>query len=293
MKKYTLLSFVSLVTLLGLLATDRSQPHVCTHIRSVDLLADDIPLLAASSTYDINAVRAGRGEVPRIKVTALSSRKPELTDSTPDRKAMFIKAMLPMILQVNEKILADRMYLTKLMKRSYIQLTDHEKAWVAHMAQRYKVPSPNMRDLLNKMDIVPPSLALGQSVEESGWGLSDVAAEKNSPFGQRVSVHKTAADGTTEKLYKLKTFNSLYAAIEGYIHNINSHGAYEGLRNKRKAMREQGKTISGYHLADGLTKYSELGRVYVRKVQNIILQNELTAFDKATLNKPSFSNASL
>ena len=82
---------------------------------------------------------------------------------------MFLKTMLPMILQVNEAIMADREHLAHLMKRSYTQLTMSEKMWVARLAQKYKVSPHNMSGLLHRLDMVPPSLALGQSVVESGW----------------------------------------------------------------------------------------------------------------------------
>ena len=46
------------------------------------------------------------------------------------------------------------------------------------------------------MDIIPPSLALAQSAEESGWGTSRFAQEGNALFGQRVWVeHKKGLVG--------------------------------------------------------------------------------------------------
>ena len=282
LRKRTLSIFLSLAWASCLLTGDRVSTTECTHIRSVDLLSDDIPLLSASASYDIKAVRKGNASVPRIKVEKLSSKKEDQNTST--RKDMFLKTMLPMILQVNEAIMADREHLAHLMKRSYTQLTMSEKMWVARLAQKYKVSPHNMSGLLHRLDMVPPSLALGQSVVESGWGMDGLAEKRKSPFGHRVTVHKSSATGAMKKTYKLKSFDSLYAAVEGYIHNINTHSAYASLRDKRGAMRKQGKTIDGFHLANGLTKYSELGQAYVRKVQNIIRQNDLTSFDKALLN---------
>ena len=39
-------------------------------------------------------------------------------------------------------------------------------------------------ELLNRIDIVPPALALAQSIEESGWGTSRFALLGNAVFGQ-------------------------------------------------------------------------------------------------------------
>ena len=271
-----------LVALLFSLCGDQGSPQAVCHIRSLDLGAEALPLVMASTHgYDIKNVRQGRQAVPRIKVETLTP-SPVNPGAKRGRKEAFLKTMLPMILQVNEKILADRQRLRELMARSYTHLSASERAWIQRLATRYKVSPRNTHELLHRLDIVPPSLALGQSVVESGWGGHPLAAKKNSPFGHRELIRSSTAK-TSHSRYRLKTFDSLHDSIVGYIHNINTHGAYKSLREQRSLMRKKGETISGYKLASGLTRYSELGHAYVQKIQHIIRQNDLAAFDDAYL----------
>ena len=49
----------------------------------------------------------------------------------------------------------------------------------------YKVKNGDFNLLLERADIIPPSLAIAQAAYESGWGTSRFALEGNSLFGQR------------------------------------------------------------------------------------------------------------
>ena len=47
-----------------------------------------------------------------------------------------------------------------------------------------RLDSNALAELLMRVDIVPPSLALAQAADESGWGTSRFAEQGNSLFGQ-------------------------------------------------------------------------------------------------------------
>jgi Bax protein len=57
-------------------------------------------------------------------------------------------------------------------------LNEAEQAWLQTITTQYKVtlPEPLSSEVLNtlrsRVDIVPPSLGMAQSAEESGWGTS-------------------------------------------------------------------------------------------------------------------------
>ena len=57
--------------------------------------------------------------------------------------------------------------------------------------------------------------------------------------------------------------------------NINSHKAYQELRDIRQSLRAQGQKLTGSRLAQGLGYYSERGNLYVKELIAMIKQNQL------------------
>src|SRR3546814_19344611 len=57
--------------------------------------------------------------------------------------------------------------------------------WLEDVAQWYGAEPGNAADLLSRIDALPPSLALAQAAQESGWGPSRFALGANALFGQR------------------------------------------------------------------------------------------------------------
>ncbi len=66
--------------------------------------------------YRLTEVRAGEAEVPRIYLTSLPHDLAGIR-SVDDRKAAFIKLMLPLVLRVNEELLEDRARVEQLVRR--------------------------------------------------------------------------------------------------------------------------------------------------------------------------------
>ncbi len=60
--------------------------------------------------------------------------------------------------------------------------------WLNDKFQQYKVKNSSVKELLVKMDIIPPSLAIAQAAYESGWGTSRFAIEGNALFGEASSA---------------------------------------------------------------------------------------------------------
>jgi Bax protein len=251
-----------------------SAPKVVQH--------QELPLVFASGKYSIDQVRQGDGVVPRISVDSFPAQY-SIRLTANQKKDAFLKTMLPMILQANERVLVERQRYLDTMSHNR-PLTESDRVWLLSLSKRYGVDFRNSHGMLQRLDVVPASLALGQSAAESGWGLSGIAAKKKSPFGHRVKIREKSNAGGIRHRYTLRTFTSLHEAIEAYIHNINTHPAYANLRNLRYNLRSKGLKADGLQLAVGLTKYSELGLTYVKKVQKIIRQNNLTQFDGAILD---------
>ena len=238
-----------------------------------------LPFVLASAKYNLDKVRTG-DDVPRIRVDKLP-RRWGLRLSGAQRKDLFLKTLLPLILEENEQIEQTRKRLIRIVSRKHHHIMPEERKWLAELATTYRCKSHSPHQLLAHVDVIPPSMALGQGIVESGWGIGSVAFEKSSPFG-----HRPVRQQGKKRRVVLKEFESLPHAVKAYIHNINSHPAYKNLRHIRQKMRKEKGFLDAHALAQGLHPYSELGQTYVQKVQKIMRQNALEQFDQANL-RPS------
>ena len=243
--------------------------------------------------YRLEAIRQGARPVPRVFVTVMPADMLGL-DSIEHRKTVFFKSMLPLILHVNEEILEQRQRLLDLQKRIRAdqKLSTEERLWIEDMADRYEVKSADLDDLLRRIDVIPPSLALAQAAEESGWGTSRFAQKGKALFGQR-TFHQTSglvpAERPDGERHKIKSFGRLLDGVHSYARNLNIHPAYRQFRKVRAALRAQHgeeTMIDGLTLAGTMLRYSERGADYVRTIKIIIRANELDQFDKARLGTP-------
>lgn len=123
------------------------------------------------------------------------------------------------------------------------------------------------QDTLNvlsfRIGALPTGLILGQAALESGWGTSRLAGEQNNLFGMK------RTDGDYAE------FASLGHSVEAYIRNINTHGAYSNLRNRRRAILRSGKTPGASDLIPDLRAYSTRESAYLKDLRQIIKQNAL------------------
>ncbi len=232
--------------------------------------------------YDIGAVGAGRG-VPRIILASLPPDLSEL-DAPAARKEVFLAAMLPLVLQVNEEIASRRRRLEHIRAglAAGQPLDAGDRAWLHEIAAAYGVPDPDPDILMPRIDQIPVSLALAQAAEESGWGTSRFARDGNALFGQwsfgeaAMRPRQASRDG-----YGVRAFDNLLEAVRAYARNLNTHAAYREFRQARAALRRAGKPLDGHALAGTLTRYSARGPAYVRSLRAIIAANGLGALDAA------------
>ncbi len=205
-----------------------------------------------------------------------------------ERKALFFRTVLPLILQVNEEILADRRRLWNLRYRlrTGLRLEAADQLWLIVMSERYGVGEGDVDALLRRVDIIPTSLALAQAAEESGWGTSRFAREGNAIFGQWTFagngnlVPLRRDDG---KVHEVRDFETLLDGAKAYARNLNTHRAYRNFRKLRAAMRRAGRPVEGAVLARTLLSYSERQSAYVESLLSIIAANGLSTLDDARL----------
>ena len=251
------------------------------HENTVSLNAETTINLFDDLGYDLKAVRSGQ-KVKPIYITKLPKDIKTLGD-TKTKRELFIKIILPLILDENEKITKDREKLFKLLNKSFN--TVGERVWLKRRFKEYKIDDGDLAKLKMRMDIIPVSIALAQAANESGWGTSRFALEGNALFGQWTWSKKGILPKNQDpnKTHKVLQFQILKASVRAYKNNLNTHNAYSEFREKRAQLREEDKTIIGLDLVKYLKNYAANGDKYVEILKIIIESNSLTDFDKANL----------
>lgn len=244
--------------------------------------------------YRLDTLREGTGTVPRLYLASLPKDLPQV--ESPDiRKAVFIKALLPIILRANEEVLDRRASLEALSRKAAFgrDFSASEQGWLSEMAVLYDVKTPNVAELLRRVDVVPPSLALAQAALESGWGTSRFAQKGNALFGQKIFAEGAAMpsyDKQGNEVFRMRSFDDVLGSVRSYVHNLNSHPAYADFRKLRADMRRKAGSErtdfgpqGGDSLAKTLISYSERGQDYITDVRTLMQNNDLRVFDRARL----------
>ena len=203
--------------------------------------------------------------------------------NTKQRKDLFIKIVLPLIVKENNKIRIDRKRLFAILNKN--SNSNIEKKWLEKKYKQYGVRQNDLSSLKIRMDEIPTSLAIAQAAKETGWGTSRFALRGNALFGQWTwsgegLKPKNAKKGDDHKVMK---FHSLQLSVRAYLRNLNTHASYKNLRSARTNLRNQNKNLDSLVLSDHLDKYAETGSQYIEVLQKIIVQNKLKDFDDARL----------
>ena len=297
-----ILFFVIGPVLLAIWQIEQSRYHnsPILLVKTVQLRQGEYALKRLASTgFDLQAIRKDNAPVPEIYFASLPRELTRIKDAG-IKKEIFFSSLLPPILKVNETILADRRKLKKLILKITLEtkISETDYYWLAQKLQLYKVKVKNIQafldyteqilnQLLNRMNMIPPELALAQAAQESGWGTSRFAQNGNALYGQWTwddgcgMVPRQRDQGKT---HRMKCFKSIIEAVDSYMLNLNTHRAYAALRQERSRFRDD-QVMDVIPLAETLTNYSEEGADYVEKIKNIIRVNRLGDFKQARLQK--------
>ena len=231
--------------------------------------------------YDLEKIRQGQPVKP-IYLSQLPKDLKQLK-SAKKKKDTFIKIVIPLILDENNKILENRKKLFKILGKSTNSMG--EKRWLKRRFKEYGIKKEDITQLKVRMDIIPPSIAIAQAAIESGWGTSRFALEGNAMFGQwtwsKNGIEPT--DKSKNQDHKILRFSMLRSSVKAYKNNLNTHNAYKEFRKKRAELRKNNKKISGLKLVSYLYNYAATGKEYIKSLKKAIDQNGLTDFDDATL----------
>jgi uncharacterized FlgJ-related protein len=194
-----------------------------------------------------------------------------------ERVSLFVKTVLPMITAENNKISLERRRLQndiKILQRGG-KLSKEENDWVKSMVDKYG--EDNMYELLKKVDIIPPSIAIAQAAIESSWGSDPKTQSSNSFFGQKSWEKSGGVEGPYGERYR--AFDTPSQSIAAYMTNLNTHRAYGEFRDARLAVRKSGKPITGLPLVPKLINYTDTGKAYPHKLSSIIQGRNLGQYD--------------
>jgi len=248
---------------------------------TVRLSASTIEQLFKDTNYSLSEVRRTK-EVKPIRLSLLPNEMKSIENSG-KRKSLFIKIILPLILEENNRIIIDRKKLFSILNKN--KNSKDEIKWLNQKFKQYGVVNKDLATLKVRMDIIPVSLAIAQAAKETGWGTSRFAIEGNALFGQWTwsgeGIKPAGAD--TDATYKVMKFNVLKASVRAYQRNLNTHSSYKKFRFVRAQLRDDNKKLDSLKLAEFLNNYAQTGTEYTKVLKQIIQQNQLKDFDEVKL----------
>jgi len=248
---------------------------------TVRLNASTIEQLFKDTDYNLKDVRKRK----LVKPIALSllPKEMKMIESSTKKKNLFIKIILPLILEENNRIKLDRINLFSILNKN--KNTNSEKKWLNLKFKQYGVINKDLSTLKIRMDEIPVSLAIAQAAKETGWGTSRFALEGNALFGQWTwsgeGIKPAGADNDTS--HKVMKFKILKSSVRAYQRNLNTHSSYKEFRMARAELRDNKMKLDSLILSNYLDKYAETGKEYVKILKQIIKQNNLTDFDDVKL----------
>lgn len=230
------------------------------------------------------ALVSGNAKIPQVFLAELPGDLRNVK-STDRRKALFVSIVLPHVLRANERLREDRARLLRLQRADRAERTfgKRDRKWMARMAKAYRTKPMAFDELLRRVDVVPPRLAIAQAVQESGWGTSRFARVGNALFGQHAPVGDGAITARGDSNVGMKSFDTIQRSVLGYMQNLNRHRAYGEFRNMRAQIRRAGRPMDAMALAGSLGRYSEEGALYVDRLRTVIQMTEVAGARGAKL----------
>ena len=232
-------------------------------------------------------------QTPQQEIQPSTSAIPDFSrfTSVHEKKRAFFAFLLPMVERENQRLALSRQRLLSVQQLLQTQsLSESDNKWLVVMAKKYRLNVEQysqqqlLVQLLNRVDVIPPSLALSQSANESAWGTSRFALQANNLFGQWCFrkgcgvIPKQRPKGAT---YEVASFPTPEDSVVSYIHNLNTNSAYSYLRELRASLRKNQLVLSGDVLAEGLMSYSARGEAYIDELRQMIRVNGLARYDQS------------
>ncbi len=231
--------------------------------------------------------------VPPFLITALPGDLHRIKDVT-ERKHLFFLSLLPSVLLANKEITLQRQQLLMALRHhdAGLLLSAPQQMLINDLTKSYglrwnPLTDPRSRkQLLQRLDTLPPDLVLAQAANESGYGTSRFSRLGNNLFGQWTYATGTGLvpkGRSAKQRHEVRRFDSLHDSVRSYMNNINTHRAYRSLRVIRTKKRYRKQALLGSDLAAGLRLYSSRRDAYVSEIRAIIRSNRLSRLTTVSL----------
>lgn len=270
--------FIIVAVISGTVVVYDTNSHITSYRKMQQLFVE--------ANYNLEKIRNKEMDVPRIFIQSLPSDF-NMIESPKDKKDLFIKFLLPLILKKNEELKSDREKLLKIKQKieENKKLDEMENQFLESVKQEYKTETGEIDDILVKLDEMSVSMALGQAIQETGWGESRFLIKGNAIFaewtwGGEGMLPRARKNGL---IHRIKTFPTLYDSVDSYANNLNKTRYYAGFRGMRAKLRAKGKPLFGRWLMSSMVRYSTEKDRYILDVKRIIRDNNLDDFNEVKL----------
>jgi len=272
---------------MGLFACDQKPETVTTPAASAPQSSD-----STASSPKVATEKASNSVITEAAPKAVAPKALAPITSTPDfakykdvkaKKSAYFNFMAPIIHAENKMILADRQWLQSHQGKS---LNAADNARLQQLADHYNIdisdnPDAMMSSLLRRVDIVPVSMVLAQSANESAWGTSRFARKGLNFFGQwcfSKGCGIVPSQRSAGMNHEVRRFASVNDSVAAYLINLNTNHAFKKFRNIRAAKRAEHAKLTGHDLMAGLIHYSERKDAYIKEIRSMIRVNKLSQY---------------
>ena len=206
----------------------------------------------------------------------------EIEDIT-EKKKQFFSYLLPEIRRQNTIVLREREIVLSL-SNQFAQsptLSVRHRQVLDKLAIKYQLEDEEstpalLKELVKRVDIIPPALILVQAANESAWGTSRFAQNGYNFFGLWCFKKGCGFVPTLrgdDEAHEVAKFRNMSHAVMTYIRNLNRHYAYAELRDVRAKLRARNRPITAEALAQGLHSYSIRGQDYIDEILSMLRVN--------------------
>ena len=130
---------------------------------AVRLSASTLEELFKETKYNLKEIRKNKVVKP-INIDLLP-KEIKFIESSKKKKELFIKIVLPLILEENNRILLDRKRLFDILNKN--KNTKKEKKWLNNKFKQYGVVNRDLTSLKIRMDVIRVSLAIAEAAKET------------------------------------------------------------------------------------------------------------------------------